>query len=114
MNDEQFEALAALMRMRSDSPNRAAARAVLVEGKSQAEAAREHGAFQPSLSRTMHGVRETIARAAQLLVIGGALLETVNAQTPAPIRRRPSRRAEYHRAWRAANPDRVALYRTRQ
>ena len=52
MTDEQFFALAALLRMRA-GPAREAARLVLVEGSRVTEAAAKTGASQPSVSNAV-------------------------------------------------------------
>lgn len=53
---DQFDALATLLRLR-DGPVRAAARLVLVEGDSQAEAARRAGTLSQHVNRAVKACR---------------------------------------------------------
>ncbi len=62
MTNESFEALAALLRLR-DGPQREGARLVLVEGQTQADAARALGIDRRGLNNTLQACRAGIERA---------------------------------------------------
>lgn len=62
MNDDQFLALATLLRLK-DGPQREGARRVLVEGRAQAEVARELGISPSALGNTLRACRGGLALA---------------------------------------------------
>ena len=62
LTDEKFNALAALLRLR-DSPSRAAARLVLVDELTPAEAARAAGTTPQAVSNALASCRRGIALA---------------------------------------------------
>lgn len=62
MTNEQFSALAELLRLRG-SPSQEAARLVLVEGLAPAEAARQAGTTPQSTSNTLAACRKGLALA---------------------------------------------------
>lgn len=66
MTDDQFDALAQLMRLR-DSPSREALRLVLVDGLTHSAAADRTGAPRPSVTRQVSSARRTIELARRLL-----------------------------------------------
>lgn len=62
MTDEQFEALAQLMRLR-ESPSREALRCVLVDGMSHHDAAIAAGVIRPNVSRQVASANRVIEAA---------------------------------------------------
>ena len=62
MTNDSFEALASLLRLRQ-GPQRDAAKLVLVQGKLQADAAREMGIERQALNNTLRACQVGIERA---------------------------------------------------
>ena len=59
MNSDQFQAIAQLLRLRQ-GPQREAARLVLVDGLTQADAARQLGATEQAASNALRAARATL------------------------------------------------------
>lgn len=68
MTAEQFEALRQLMGWHKSSPMADACRLVLVQGMSQAQAARETGALAQHVNRSLARVRQVRSAAEQLVL----------------------------------------------
>lgn len=66
MNDDQFSALADLLQLR-DGPSKRAARQVLVEAMSPADAARQEGISPQSVSNAVTRCRRGLSLAARVI-----------------------------------------------